>query len=319
LLKGRKTALWSSLSRGKLMHHYEAEQKTISIGDIRIGGRPGLVPTTMIGSIFYTKDKLVINAREGKADKQETEAMVRQLEEISEKTGLPSVLDVIAQTPKAMKEYIRLVADMTEMPLMIDGSGSEEVNLAGLRAAEEIGAMGRVILNSIGPEDDKARIERYRDAGLETAMLLAFSSGAMASSTKRVELAEILIQRTSEAGIENLIVDTGVVDLLTLGLACKAISSIKSRTGTPTGCGAHNAVNMWSGLVPKFGKDAKMPAQVGCNLVPVVLGADFVLYGPIKHAPVVFPSVAMVDVALSGSLLEEGLRPDKSHPRFRIG
>jgi tetrahydromethanopterin S-methyltransferase subunit H len=301
------------------MHEYRTDQKTIEIGHVRIGGRPGLRPTAMIGSIFYTKDKLVLDPKKGEVDKMATEALVRQLEEVSEKTGLPSLLDVIAQTPEAMDEYIRFLADITQMPLMIDGSGSEEVNLAGLRAAVETGTMDRVILNSIGPEDDNEKIERYRDTGLETAMLLAFSSEAMASATKRVELAEMLIQKTSEAGIENLMVDTGVVDLLTLGLACKAISSIKDRTGTPAGCGAHNAVNMWSGLVPKFGKDAKIPAQVGSNLVPVVLGADFVLYGPIKHAAVIFPSVAMVDVALSGSLLEEGLRPDRSHPRFRIG
>ncbi|MHA2211085.1 MAG: tetrahydromethanopterin S-methyltransferase subunit H, partial [Candidatus Thorarchaeota archaeon] len=46
---------------------------------------------------------------------------------------------------------------------------------------------------------------------------------------------------------------------------------------------------------------------------------DFVLYGPIKHAQVVFPSVAMIDVALSGSLIEERIRPERPHPRYLIG
>ena len=76
---------------------------------------------------------------------------------------------------------------------------------------------------------------------------------------------------------------------------------------------------MWEGLVPKFGKEAKKPATVGSSLIPVTMGADFILYGPVKHAPIIFPSVAMVDVALSGGLLEEGKRPKRPHPRYLIG
>jgi tetrahydromethanopterin S-methyltransferase subunit H len=70
--------------------------------------------------------------------------------------------------------------------------------------------------------------------------------------------------------------------------------------------------------VPKFGKDAKKPAMVGSSLMPVSLGADFVLMGPAKDAPVVYPSVAMIDVAHSGVLIEERIRPDKPHPRYLV-
>lgn len=303
----------------KKMFSFTSKQKTVEVGPVRIGGRPGLVPTVMIGSIFYNKDKLVLDPKTGSVDRKNTATLIHQLEEISEKTGIPSVLDVVAETPEAMRNYISLLGEMTEMPLMVDGSGSAEVNLAGLETAGDLGLMDRVILNSIGPENDEKTISAYCDTGLRTAMLLAFSSDAMPSSRRRVELAETLIGRLSEHGIGNLIVDTGVVDLLTLGLASKAIAAVKDRTGVPAGCGAHNAVNMWVGLVPKFGKEAKRPAQVGASLMPVVLGADFILYGPIKHAPILFPSVAMIDVALSGMLLEEGSRPDRSHPRYRIG
>ncbi|MGD9397188.1 MAG: hypothetical protein PVJ05_12220, partial [Candidatus Thorarchaeota archaeon] len=84
------------------------------------------------------------------------------------------------------------------------------------------------------------------------------------------------------------------------------------------GNGAHNAISTWAGLVPKFGKDAKKPAMVGSSLMPVSLGADFVLMGPAKDAPVVYPSVAMIDVAHSGVLIEERIRPDKPHPRYLV-
>ncbi len=301
------------------MFDYTTQQKTLEIGGVKIGGIPGLAPTVLIGSIFYSKDKLVLDSKTGELDRSETEKTLQALIEVSEKTGLPSMLDVVASSSAAIRKYLSLVADLTDMPLLIDGSGSEEVNLSGIEFAREAGLLDRVMLNSLASETSDAIYDKMRESKLKNAVLLAFSKEAMASAMKRVETADGLIAKAAKAGVTNVLIDTGVVDLLTLGLACRAMQLLKEKHGLPVGCGAHNAVNMWSGLVPKFGKEAKMPALVGSSLMPVVLGADFVLYGPVKHAPMVFPSVAMIDTALSGVLLEKRIRPDRQHPRFKIG
>jgi tetrahydromethanopterin S-methyltransferase subunit H len=301
------------------LYSYSVEQKTLEIGSIKIGGTPGLIPTAMLGSIFYSKDRLVRNVKSGEIDKAGTETMLNRLSDISERTGLPSVLDVVASSPQAMENYLRYLADETDMPLLIDGSGSSEVNIAGLETARNAGLLDRVALNSLTPDDDEAIHTKIEEVGLRNAVVLTFSNLAMTSATKRAELAGELYEKASSMGVDNIMFDTGVVDLPTLGLACRALMMIKDKFGLPVGCGAHNAVAMWSGLVPKFGKDAKAAAFVGSNLMPIALGADFVLYGPIKHAPLVFPSVAMIDVALSGSLIEERIRPERPHPRYLIG
>jgi tetrahydromethanopterin S-methyltransferase subunit H len=49
----------------QVMLNFEAEQKTLEIGGVRIGGSPGRIPTVLIPSVFYTKDKLVKNADTG--------------------------------------------------------------------------------------------------------------------------------------------------------------------------------------------------------------------------------------------------------------
>ncbi len=301
------------------MFDYTTQQKTLEIHGVKIGGTPGLAPTVLIGSIFYSKDKLVLDSKTGEIDTSETEKTLQALIEVSEKTGLPSMLDVVASSSAAIRKYLSLLADLTDMPLLIDGSGSEEVNLSGIDFAREAGLLDRVMLNSLASETSDAIYDKMKESKLKNAVLLAFSREAMASAMKRVETADVLIAKAARAGVTNVLIDTGVVDLLTLGLACRAMQLLKEKHGLPVGCGAHNAVNMWSGLVPKFGKEAKMPALVGSSLMPVVLGADFVLYGPVKHAPVVFPSVAMIDTALSGVLLEKRIRPDRQHPRFKIG
>ncbi|MHA2078818.1 MAG: tetrahydromethanopterin S-methyltransferase subunit H family protein [Candidatus Thorarchaeota archaeon] len=298
------------------MLNFEAEQKTLEIGGVRIGGSPGRIPTVLIPSVFYTKDKLVKNADTGEISA--TENTLSMLTDLTERTGLGTMLDVVATTEVAMEKYLRYLVDMTEFPLLIDGSDSLEVNTAGIRLAEEAGFLDRVVINSLTPETKEDLYDVVKKHGLTSALLLTFNSASMASTMKRVELAGGLIQKAQAAGVSNIIIDTGVLDLPTLGIACKTQHILKDKYGYPVGNGAHNAVSTWAGLVPKFGKEAKKPALVGSSLMPVSLGADFVLMGPAKDAPLVYPSVAMIDVALSGILIEERFRPDKPHPRYLV-
>ena len=55
------------------------------------------------------------------------------------------------------------------------------------------------------------------------------------------------------------------------------------------------------------------------NALPTAIGADFVLFGPLKGAKMFYPAVAMIDAAYSQLMMEKRIRPDRSHPRFKIG
>jgi tetrahydromethanopterin S-methyltransferase subunit H len=301
-----------------MMFSYTSEQKTLEIGGVRTGGVPGKVPTVLIPSIFYTKDRLVKDANTGEFDKSATETLLNILVDLTERTGLGTMLDVVATTTEAMEKYLEYLADATQFPLLIDGSDSLEVNTSGIRFAKDAGFLDRVIINSLTPDTNEELYNVVQESGLVNALLLTFNSASMASSSKRVELADVLIKKAEAVGVSNIMIDTGVMDLPTLGIACKTQHILKDKYGYPVGNGAHNAISTWKGLVPKFGKDAKKPALVGSSLMPVVLGADFVLMGPAKDAPLVYPSVAMIDVALSGTLIEDKVRPEKPHPRYLV-
>jgi tetrahydromethanopterin S-methyltransferase subunit H len=301
------------------LFEYAAEQKTLNISGVKIGGLPGKIPTVSIPSIFYSKDRLVNDADTGEFDKKATESTLTMLAEMTDKTGIPTMLDVIATTPKAVKRYLLYLVDNCDFPLLIDGSGDVAVNSAGVLEAKESGFLDRVILNSLTPDTKEELYNVTVETGLQNALLLTFSTSALISTTKRVELADGLIQRAQEAEISNILLDTGVMDLPSLGIACKTQMILKDKYGFPVGNGAHNAISTWQGLVPKFGVKAKTSASVGASLMPVVLGADFVLIGPAKDAPIVYPSLAMIDTALSGSLMENRILPEKPHPRYLIG
>ncbi|MCD6324982.1 tetrahydromethanopterin S-methyltransferase subunit H [Candidatus Bathyarchaeota archaeon] len=299
------------------MFKFKKEQMTFEIAGVKIGGDIGENPTVMIGSIFYKGDKTVKDEKNGNIDQEAAKNLIAKAEEMSERTGLPAMLDVICTNPVSAEKYLRFAAETTEMPLLIDAV-SDEAAIKGLETAKDLGIIDRIILNSISPETKDPIYRKIKEVGLKSAIVLTYSVRAIISSEERVRLLEDLIPKVKEAGIQNILVDTVVVDISTLGLACKAIYEIKDQFGYPAGCGAHNAVSSWKALRKK--KDPLLTAVSSTivNSLPVAIGADFVLYGPIKDAEYMFPAVCLIDAAYGQISIEKGKRPSASHPRFKI-
>ena len=296
---------------------FQSKQQTFDIGGVRIGGQPGVLPTVLIGSIFYHGHKIFVDEDRDEFDRDEAEKRIRLQEDFSQRTGNPGMLDVVGSTPEALQNHLEWTAGVTAMPLLIDGT-TTDVRLAGLKYVAEAGLGDRVVYNSIQPEIDDDELAAISEAGVECALILTYYLKDF-SAKGRVQAVRELLPRVHEAGIRKLIIDTCVMDLATMGQACSAIVDIKDEFGLPCGGGVHNAVAMWRGLKSKMGEEAEKPCVASACAAAVAVGADFALYGPIEDAKYVFPAVAMIDTAMSQLVMEKGGRPDENHPRFRIG
>ncbi len=293
------------------------EQQTFDIGGVRVGGRVGVQPTVLIGTVFYHKHDVLTDSQTGAFDEDLAEQRIRLQEDFSNRTGNPCMLDVVGATPEAMVHHLEFAARKTDMPLLIDGT-TAEVRIAGLNFVGTSGLADRVVYNSIQPEITDAEWQAIRDAGVRSAILLTYYLADF-TARGRVQSVRELLPRAQEAGVTQLMVDTCVLDLATLGQACSAMYDIKQEFGLPVGGGVHNAVAVWKGLKTKMGQQAEKPCIASVSAASVAMGADFLLYGPIEDAPVVFPAVAMVDTALSQLAMERDETPVADHPRFRIG
>ncbi|MEM2914713.1 MAG: tetrahydromethanopterin S-methyltransferase subunit H [Candidatus Bathyarchaeia archaeon] len=300
------------------MFKFDKEQIIFDIGGVKVGGQPGENSTVMIGSIFYKGDKFVQDEKAGTFDRKGEEGLIAKLEEISDRLGLPAMIDVVCANPQVAEKYLEFVADATRMPILIDYV-SEDAAIKGMECAKELKIIDRTILNSINPETKEPIYNKIREIGLESAIILTYSSKAITSSKERVKLLEILIPKVKAAGIKKFLIDTVVIDIATLGLACKAIYEVKEKFGYPAGCGAHNAVASWKALKDKKDKVLTLVCSSIVNGLPIAIGADFVLYGPIKDAEYMFPAIGLIDAAYGQVLMEEGKRPSPNHPRFKIG
>jgi tetrahydromethanopterin S-methyltransferase subunit H len=299
------------------MFEYSVKQKTYDIAGTKIGGEPGKVPTVMVGSMFYNKDKTVSDPSKGIFDKAKAEEHIRGAEEATDSTGVATMIDLVAENHVAAKNYLDFVVETTGMPIFLDVV-SESEQAETLRYASEIGAMDRLILNSLNPHTSPKLYETIKETNLKTSVILTHSTRYLFKTDKSPVIDEIL-PKAEAAGVENILVDTAVLDIPTLGVTAKAINLIKDKYGYPCGCGAHNALASWKRLKEKYTAEAVTIVKGVTDALPTAIGADFVLYGPIKNASSFYPAVAMIDAAYTQLMMEKGVRPDRSHPRYKIG
>jgi len=152
----------------------------------------------------------------------------------------------------------------------------------------------------------------------KTAILLAYNAHNP-TLQGRLEIVQQLLDAAAEAGVKQCLIDTTVIDLPDPGPAAKAIHLVKEKYGLPAGCGAHNAIDRWNSpkhLEPTMYASAATVA----NVVPITMGANFMLYGPLEHAPLVYTPCALADAYVGYCARQEfGTAPlTDSHPLRRI-
>ncbi len=72
------------------MFRFEKEQKVYDIGGVKIGGQPGEYPMVLVGSIFYEKHRIMTDPDKGDFDKPKADALIKKMEELSEKLAIRS-------------------------------------------------------------------------------------------------------------------------------------------------------------------------------------------------------------------------------------
>jgi tetrahydromethanopterin S-methyltransferase subunit H len=280
------------------MFKFEKEQKVFEIDKVKVGGQPGLLPTVMVGSIFYLGDKIVTDRREGRFDKREALRVLEAEKEASLRTGNPRIIDINGESGDTLVRYIDFVAEETEDPFMIDGVGAEARIVASKHVAD-VGLVERAVYNSISSDTKPEEIEVIAQTGLKSAVLLLFNK-RMPTVEGRLDMLRGtteeggLLKMTEAAGIDKPLVDTTVLDAPDIGPVAKAVYLVKKDYGLPAGCGAHNAVDKWHQR--RILDDVtQLIGNSVAHTFPITMGADFMLYGPIGNAPEMYTACGLAD------------------------
>ena len=328
------------------MFVFDRKQDIYEIAGVKVGGQPGETATVLAGTIFYAKHDIVEDADKGIFDKKKAEEAINKQDEMSDITGNPAIIQIFSESEEAMKKEIEFCAEVSDAPFLIDSTVAE-AKMAGAKYCDEVGLADRAVYNSINMSITDEEYEVIKNAKLESAILLAFNPKDV-TVAGRADLLETGAGTIKIGGVEKGILQIGkecgitkpIIDPATLpigagaGSTCACALVFKSRYGIPCGLGIHNAPSAWTWIKkyrkehsehPKKGvwigpgAEAFKMCDIGSNVIPALLGNDFIMYGPIEHAPTVFPLIGMIDMIVGeAAQVEHELELQEPHPYLKM-
>jgi tetrahydromethanopterin S-methyltransferase subunit H len=300
---------------------FKTQQTVACISGVNVGGQPGENPTCIIPSIFYDGHKIVSDPVKGEFDRRQAETLLNRVEELSEKTGNPYFVDVMGLTTEALTRYVDFVADVASVPFLLD-SVSREAKLQTVKHLQKAGLISKVIYNSLNFLSTPQEIQLLKESDVKSAVVLAYDRK---NSSDRITILAGdskqpgLLNAAKQAELTNLLVDTAVLQISSIGAASKAICAVKETFGLPAGCAPANAISMWKKLNDgKFGLEARKVCLGSSILFTQVMAADFVIAGRIDEADAVFPAVAMADAINAAEAQNLGVKVPAGHPFYKI-
>ncbi len=303
------------------MLNFSKEQTRFEIAGLKIGGQPGELPRVLFGTVFYRKQFSDVDASAIKR----VQELVSAQEEMTGITGVPAVVDIFIDDEDDLATRIDTVADMVSGPISVD-IPDPDLKVKVLEHLDAGGLLERTIYNSINlgltPEELDALLEHTP----ASAIVLAFNPKDMSTDGK-IDILETgagftekgLMEIASDCGIKAQLLDTAATPFEHMAAEpIRSIPVMKNRWGLPTGCAIHNTVESWLWMKDnrKEYKEQYTINDIGSLGLPAIMGADYLVYGPIDNAPRAFPFIAMVDKFLAeGASDYFGISQDDDHPR----
>lgn len=304
------------------MFSYTQEQRTYDLEGIKLGGQPGVYPTLMVGTIFY-KDQF----EDPKKEQEKAVDLILEQDELSKKTSIPSLVDIFIYEKEEIEWKIDFALDHIEGFFSLDMPESE-VRIEVIKHLEKIGALDKVIYNSLNLGITKEEIEELKENTPKGAILLGYNPQKN-NTQGRADIIkdggalmdEGLLPLAKDIGVEYFLLDTAATPFGEK--ACESLRAVpvfKNEFGLPTGCSLHNTVESWKWLNEYEGKDKIFKTlDTSIDNLPVLLGADFIYYGPIENSSLALPNMAMVNKLIAeGAEDYFGVEVSEKHPHRSI-
>lgn len=274
------------------MLDFKIEQKVVEIGNVKLGGQPGENSIVLIGTVFYARHKALLDEKIGKFDKNIVEQEVNEFINIVDENGMQAIIDVVGASPEAILKECEYIADLVDCPFLVDGL-NDSIRIPAMKGLQEKGLLNRAILNSIDENTTIESLEILKNIGVRNAVLLSFGSRYIFPHQKLKLLREKLIPNAQKANIENIIIDTAVLDLPSIAINVETTRLVKKELGIPTGFAPANAIYGWN-FIKKYGDNPRCGAIASIMTYCASAGSDYILFGPVKFAKCVVPSIALI-------------------------
>jgi tetrahydromethanopterin S-methyltransferase subunit H len=310
----------------KNLFTFEKEQKVFTIGQVKVGGQPGVNPPLVIPSLFQKGDPCVESRRERKFNRQMAADQIKRMEELSELTGIPAVVAMVANSGDEMKNYIDFYVETTDLPFAID-MWNLDPRIEATKYVAESGLQDKLLYNSITiwSPDVPAEVEQVKDLGVKHVVTVVMDMANQLPSGRITSLDDML-GKMKPGNFESILVDTSVMNLPSTGICALSNRLVKEKYGLPAGAASANGTYMWQKAMwkdnkEKWGGDAAfIGLDAGTHAASVALWGDFIFSGPMWGNEHVFTAVSAAHAMVSTmSYAETGeLTGNESTPVYKL-
>jgi tetrahydromethanopterin S-methyltransferase subunit H len=301
---------------------FETVQKVCEIGGVKFGGQPGEYPTVVCSSIFQKGDRVFEGKRKEGFDEKRAGELLRTQDKLWSETGVPGMVDIVANTGKEFKLYVDFVTTVSDMPFCVD-AWKMKPKLEGAAYCAEKGLLDRMFYNSltVWEEDLETEIREISQMGVKHVLLVAFDMADQMPSG-RITGTQKLLDAIEKVGaeFESIFVDTSVMNGPATALCGIANRMIKEKWGFPGASAPSNGSYMWKKARELWGFKGWSAADAGLQALSAFMYHDMIFSGPMAGAPRIFPAVAMADAFLATAVFAETkkLPMDPGHPLYKL-
>jgi tetrahydromethanopterin S-methyltransferase subunit H len=295
-------------------------QKLCQIGDIKVGGPSGENPPLLIASMFHNGDRILESRKERKFDREKAKEYVLTMEELSQSTGIPGIVAMVANSADEMKTYIDFFTGISDQPFGID-MWVQKPRVEVMKYVAELGLQDRVLYNSITPwdKDIPGQIEELKELGVKHTVLQVFDEGDQ-TPAGRLKSFENMMEMIGHDTFETILVDTSVMNLPATPFSNIACKLIKEKYGWPAGVACSNGTYMWKDTREMWGKDGFAAMDSAGQAASLLFWSDFNFFGPIVGAKRIFPASVSTILMLATFIYHETgkLTENKNHPIYKF-
>lgn len=286
---------------------------TYVVGKYKVGGLMGESPTWIIATIFYQGDKCLLNPR-GDFDRNALSAKLQEALSFTSEYKLVLGIDVVIPSVEAAPNILSFLGEFN-VPIFID-SPSPETRAKSYLVADELGLGEYAIANGLYIDSPPEELEALRESKLKKAVVIAFDPRDpykyMQPESRIALLEERLIPLAKSAGVELFFPDFVVLDPGSIAICGEVLKLYKLKYREPAGCAPANALGSVSKSTVSV--DELYGIHGGSAAYLRMMGADFVMIGPLGRVKYVAPILAMVDGLLGYTLRRQGVRLPEEHP-----
>jgi len=248
--------------------------------------------------------------------------LLKMCDKLSEETGIPCMVDIVATRGAQFKEYIDFLTSVTSMPFCID-AWVMKPKLEGAAYCAEKGLLDRMFYNSltVWEKDVETEIKEIAAIGVKHVLLVAFDPADLLPSG-RITGTQRLLDAIDNVGarFDSVFVDTSTMNAPATAFCSVANRMIKEKWGIPTASAPSNGSYMLKAAREMWGQKGWAGADAALEGLSATFYHDMIFSGPMAGSDRVFPAVAMADAFTATLAFAENkkLPPVANHPLYKL-